>query len=106
MKKLYLFFSFLIFPTLIFSQETAYEYQVDIPYRAETENCNRCQLDIYYPTNETDYPTIVWFHGGGLRGGERRLCWSEPGVEEAEGASGGEEALGKLCLLPHRAQTE
>ena len=73
MKKLYLFFSFLIFPTLIFSQETAYEYQVDIPYRAETENCNRCQLDIYYPTNETDYPTIVWFHGGGLRAGDKEL---------------------------------
>ena len=73
MKQLYLFFSFLIFPTLIFSQETAYEYQVDIPYRADTVNCHRCQLDIYYPMNETGYPTIVWFHGGGLRAGGKEL---------------------------------
>ncbi|WP_436414649.1 alpha/beta hydrolase [Petrimonas sp.] len=33
----------------------------------------RCVLDIYYPTNKTDFATIVWFHGGGLTGGEKEL---------------------------------
>jgi acetyl esterase/lipase len=28
-------------------------------------------LDLYYPKNIKDYPTIVWFHGGGLTGGNK-----------------------------------
>jgi len=31
----------------------------------------RCRLDLYYPKNITNFPTVVWFHGGGLRGGNR-----------------------------------
>ena len=31
----------------------------------------RCRLDLYYPTNKKKFPTIVWFHGGGLKAGNR-----------------------------------
>lgn len=31
----------------------------------------RCRLDLYLPVGVRDYPTLVWFHGGGLKGGER-----------------------------------
>jgi len=31
----------------------------------------RCRLDLYYPKKSTNFPTVVWFHGGGLRGGNR-----------------------------------
>ena len=31
----------------------------------------RCRLDVYHPVDKEDYPTIVWFHGGGLKGGRR-----------------------------------
>lgn len=31
----------------------------------------RCRLDVYYPTDLKDFPTVVWFHGGGLTGGNR-----------------------------------
>ena len=31
----------------------------------------RCRLDVYHPLDKEDYPTIVWFHGGGLKGGRR-----------------------------------
>ncbi len=31
----------------------------------------RCRLDLYYPANKSNYQTVVWFHGGGLRAGER-----------------------------------
>jgi len=31
----------------------------------------RCRLDLYYPKKITNFPTVVWFHGGGLRGGNR-----------------------------------
>lgn len=34
---------------------------------------SRCVLDLYYPTNQTGYATIVWFHGGGLTGGAKEL---------------------------------
>ena len=31
----------------------------------------RCKLDLYLPKNKKDYPVIVWFHGGGLTGGQK-----------------------------------
>ncbi|SDM49155.1 alpha/beta hydrolase [Kriegella aquimaris] len=33
----------------------------------------RCKLDIYYPKNQKDFATVVWFHGGGLTGGEKSI---------------------------------
>jgi len=33
----------------------------------------RCKLDIYYPTDKKKFATIVWFHGGGLTGGNKEL---------------------------------
>lgn len=33
----------------------------------------RCKLDIYYPENTTDFATVVWFHGGGMKAGERYI---------------------------------
>lgn len=31
-----------------------------------------CQLDVFAPKGKEKYPTIVWFHGGGLTGGIRK----------------------------------
>ena len=31
----------------------------------------RCKLDVYYPTELKDCPVVVWFHGGGLTGGNK-----------------------------------
>ena len=33
---------------------------------------SRCRLDIWYPKDQADFPTLVWFHGGGLKEGDRR----------------------------------
>jgi len=55
----------------------AYTLKGDIGYReasvAEKDAYirERCRLDVYYPSDEKGYATVVWFHGGGLRGGER-----------------------------------
>ncbi|MBN1343609.1 MAG: alpha/beta hydrolase [Phycisphaerae bacterium] len=38
------------------------------PYQLE-----RCRLDLYYPKNKTGFATVVWFHGGGLTGGNRHI---------------------------------
>ncbi|WP_395742169.1 alpha/beta hydrolase [Prosthecobacter sp.] len=31
----------------------------------------RCLLDVYLPPEKKDFPTLVWFHGGGLTGGNK-----------------------------------
>jgi len=47
----------------------------NIPYLGGAANDEyagaQCQLDLYYPKDKSDYPTVVWFHGGGLKGGNR-----------------------------------
>ena len=32
----------------------------------------RCKLDVYAPTGAKDLPCVVWFHGGGLTGGNNK----------------------------------
>lgn len=69
----------LLFSFSSLAQETTYKTIKDIPYYdVETQKKDsyieeRCKLDIYYPENINDYPTIVWFHGGGLTGGSKEL---------------------------------
>lgn len=31
----------------------------------------RCRLDLYFPVNQPGFATVVWFHGGGLKNGNR-----------------------------------
>lgn len=33
----------------------------------------RCRLDLYVPEGKRDFPTVVWFHGGGLTGGNKSI---------------------------------
>ncbi len=43
--------------------------QTGVQYR---DGIDRCQLDIHYPADrQGDLPVVVWFHGGGLTGGNR-----------------------------------
>jgi len=64
---------------LIQAQEAAYSTQQDIPYYPESISvadeyiAERCVLDVYYPLNTKDFPTVVWFHGGGLTGGNKQI---------------------------------
>lgn len=52
-----------------------YATKTDISYTLSTDAYarERCQLDVYYPTDATDAPVVVWFHGGGLTGGNRSV---------------------------------
>ena len=53
--------------------QTTYQTETNILYYSieqakENDYLNeRCRLDLYYPENKTGYPTVVWFHGGGLK---------------------------------------
>jgi len=55
----------------------SYETQIDILYRTAGELTEYmrelCRLDVYYPAKTTYFPTVVWFHGGGLTGGNRSI---------------------------------
>ena len=41
----------------------------DVKY-AESESC---KLDLKWPQGQTNFPTVVWLHGGGLTGGEKHF---------------------------------
>lgn len=61
------------------AQDPYYETKLNIPYYSKTINKTdtyikeRCVLDIYYPKYVKSFPTVVWFHGGGLTGGEKEI---------------------------------
>jgi acetyl esterase/lipase len=38
---------------------------------ADAYQRSQCRLDLRYPTNQTGFATLVWFHGGGLTAGKR-----------------------------------
>ena len=79
MKKNLLSIFFVLFGILVFAQDGEYEAVLNIPYYSESVNLSdkyiseRCVLDIYYPKNTKDFPTVVWFHGGGLAGGNKYM---------------------------------
>ncbi|MCR9296410.1 MAG: alpha/beta hydrolase [bacterium] len=53
-----------------------YAWKRDIPYRnGESDDYirERCRLDLYLPQDVQNFSTVVWFHGGGLKGGQKRV---------------------------------
>lgn len=73
----------LLFTSIISAQENGegnsknYKTEVDIFYRDSNDPeltdymKERCKLDLYYPTDKKDYATIVWFHAGGIKQGNK-----------------------------------
>lgn len=58
----------------------SYQTKRNILYRSETDQVpltdymrSRCTLDIYYPEGLKNFPTIVWFHAGGLTSGQKEI---------------------------------
>lgn len=59
--------------THIIAIAESYKIESDISYSSNNDSYSieRCKLDVYHPKDTTSLPVIVWFHGGGLTGGER-----------------------------------
>ncbi len=60
------------------SQEARYRLEKDISYLPEGKEATayqleRCRLDVYCPDDKPGFATVVWFHGGGLTGGNRSV---------------------------------
>jgi acetyl esterase/lipase len=79
MKQLQLLLFALFLFGNVFSQNDEYKTIENINYYPEsvTKRDNyireRCLLDIYYPDNVEGYPTLVWYHGGGLQSGSKYI---------------------------------
>lgn len=77
MKKLGLLVIVLVSITARAQQQ--YVTEKDIAYYATSVSSkdsyisSQCKLDIYYPKGGSDFATIVWFHGGGLTGGNKSV---------------------------------
>ena len=69
----------LLFPTRAqdAKPEAAYEMVTNILYREGDKLTDymkeRCRLDVYHPKHIKNFPTVVWFHGGGLKAGNRKV---------------------------------
>lgn len=53
-----------------------YQWEKAISYRPASNDTyvkQKCLLDVYYPVGKKDFSTVVWFHGGGLTGGDRDI---------------------------------
>ena len=72
-------FVFLLTAFCAFAQpdDKGYAFVQDISYVSPDETDEyrkeRCVLDIYYPETEKGFPTLVWFHGGGLEKGRKKI---------------------------------
>lgn len=58
-------------------QPQTYKLETDLLYRSEVGldeyQQERCRLDVYVPENQQGFATVVWFHGGGLTGGNKSI---------------------------------
>lgn len=61
------------------AEATSSDYRVvkDVLYQEDqglTDYARKmCRLDLYYPAEARAFPTVVWFHGGGLSSGKREV---------------------------------
>lgn len=102
MKSAFFVSLFLCLSHLLTAQENVtYRTVEDIPYRTEGNaySRERCKLDLYYPEQIKDFPVVVWFHGGGLSGGNKFI------PEELTGCGLGVVAV-NYRLLPKGSLTD
>lgn len=63
-------------PTLLHAQDAASKLETDIPYRTEEGLDDyaqkQCRLDLHTPAKK-GFATVVWFHGGGLEAGDKKI---------------------------------
>ena len=67
----------LLLTLLCFCQANAQQYKLitDVSYTQKDDAYarERLKLDVYYPEAAHDCPVVVWFHGGGLEGGQKHI---------------------------------
>lgn len=74
-KRLALLVGLLSLPLSSALAEASYAMLRDIPYKqsGDAYEQERCRLDLYAPENQDGFATLIWFHGGGLKNGEKEI---------------------------------
>ena len=67
-----------LFPLAMGAAEPALRVIRDLPYKPAGAMLTdyereRCRLDVTLPAAAKEFATLVWFHGGGLKGGDKDL---------------------------------
>ena len=79
MKNIFILVFLFFFGATISAQKLEYATQTNLPYyteafiKSDSYIKERCVLDVYYPKNSSGFATVIWFHGGGLTGGNKEL---------------------------------
>ena len=58
------------------AESNGYHWKQDVPFHPDNATeyqKERLHLDLYYPAEAEGFSTVVWFHGGGLRSGEKSI---------------------------------
>jgi acetyl esterase/lipase len=69
----------LLIVTFTAHAQQQYVTEKNIHYYADSINkkdayiTSQCVLDVYYPKGAKNFSTIVWFHGGGITGGNKEI---------------------------------
>jgi len=85
MKNTLFLLLFVFTSSIASAQKTEYSTQSNIRYYPEAAYKNdayaaeRCILDIYYPKNTKNFATLIYFHGGGITGGNK---WIPEGLKD------------------------
>ncbi len=71
MKKIQL--TILVLCAVCLNIAAEYRTARDIEYSSNKDSYSRerCRMDIYHPADTAGLPVVIWFHGGGLTGGNR-----------------------------------
>jgi acetyl esterase/lipase len=78
MKRFFFSLALLLLVGSLWAQPI-YLQKTDVPYYPKAAQLadayleSRCVLDVYYPADVKGFPTVVWFHGGGLTGGNKHI---------------------------------
>lgn len=77
MRSALLFFWIFSVNTNLVAQTESYALDENLRYREVSSSdeymLERCVLDVYYPVEAAGFATVVWFHGGGITGGEKYI---------------------------------
>jgi hypothetical protein len=77
--KIFVLISFFLLSICLKAQNAEYtmqsniRYYPDSMYKSDSYIQEKCDLDIYYPANTKGFSTLIWFHGGGLTGGNKEI---------------------------------
>lgn len=76
MRTVILFFITLGTAAGLYAQDAKYKTINNIDYVAQPQSTyqkQQCKMDVHYPVGADKKPIVLWFHGGGLTGGQKEI---------------------------------